>query len=322
MEVSIPMQAKVKLGISACLLGQKVRHDGGHKLDRFITWTMGQFLEFVPVCPEVECGLGVPREAMHLVAAPDGPRLVTVRTRVDHTERMLTWARRRLAELEQEELWGFIFKSGSPSSGLEKVKVYSGQGKTVKTGVGLFAREFIQHFPLLPAVDDERLHDPAQRENFVTRLFTLKRWRDTLASGLTPGKLVDFHTRHKLLLMSHSPEHYQILGKLVARLKDRPLREVAAQYQTLLMEALHRKATAKKNANVLLHLAGYFKKNLSPAEKAGILEVIGEYQKGNLPLLVPVTLFHHLAQKYGQTYLKEQYYLNPPPLELKLRCHV
>ena len=317
------MLTKIKLGISACLLGEKVRFDGGHKLDRFITETLGKFVEFVPVCPEVECGLGIPREAMHLVVAPDGPRLVTVRSQVDHTERMLAWARKRIVELEQEDLCGFIFKSDSPSSGMERVKIYSSKGGgAAKTGVGLFAREFMQHFALLPVEEEGRLHDPGLRENFLERLFTMKRWRDTLALGPKPGHLVDFHTRHKLLIMSHSPKHYEVLGKLVAHIKGIPLPELYEQYQTSLMEALRLKSTIKKNINVLLHVMGYFKKELSPAEKEELLEIMDDYRKGFIPLIVPVTLLNHFVRKYEQAYLKDQYYLHPHPIELKLRNHV
>jgi uncharacterized protein YbgA (DUF1722 family)/uncharacterized protein YbbK (DUF523 family) len=316
------MLTKIRLGISSCLLGEKVRYDGGQKLDHFITETLGKFVEFVPVCPEVECGLGIPREAMHLAAAPDGPRLVTVRTGVDHTERMRAWAQKRVVELEQEDLCGFIFKSDSPSSGMERVKIYSGKGMADKTGVGLFAQEFMQHFPLLPVEEEGRLHDPGLRENFLESLFTMKRWRETLALGTKRGHLVDFHTRHKLLIMSHSPKHYGLLGKLVAQMKEIPLPEMYERYQTLLMEALRLKTTIKKNGNVLLHVMGYFKKNLSPAEKEELLRIVNNYRKGYIPLIVPVTLLNHYMWKYDQTYLKSQYYLDPHPLELKLRNHV
>jgi 2-thiouracil desulfurase len=158
-----------------------------------------------------------------LVSSPEGPRLVTIRTQVDYTERMLAWAQKRVVELEQADLCGFIFKSGSPSSGMERVKIY-GKGEPARTGVGMFAREFMQQFPLLPVEDEGRLHDPDLRENFLERLFTMKRWRENLALGAKPGHLVDFHTRHKLLIMSHSPKHYQILGKLIAQLKEIPCR--------------------------------------------------------------------------------------------------
>ncbi len=316
------MLTKIRLGISSCLLGEKVRYDGGHKLDQFITGTLGKYVEFVPVCPEVECGLGVPREAMHLVAASDGPRLVTIRTQVDYTERMLAWTQNRLVELEREDLCGFIFKSGSPSSGMERVKIYRGRGEPARTGVGLFAREFMRHFPLLPVEDEGRLHDPALRENFLERLFTMQRWRETLFLGAKRGHLVDFHTRHKLLIMSHSPKHYGLLGKLVAQIKEMPLPQVYEEYQTLLMEALRLKSTIKKNINVLHHVMGYFKRDLSPAEKSELLEIIENYRQGYIPLIVPLTLLNHYVRKYDQVYLKDQCYLNPHPIELKLRNHV
>ncbi|MGD0827884.1 MAG: DUF523 and DUF1722 domain-containing protein [Desulfobaccales bacterium] len=316
------MLTKIRLGISSCLLGEKVRFDGGHKCDRFITETLGKFVEFVPVCPEVECGLGVPREAMHLAASPGGPRLVTIRTQVDYTERMRAWALNRVVELEREDLYGFIFTSGSPSSGMERVKIYYGKGEPARTGVGMFAREFMQHFPLLPVEDEGRLHDPDLRENFLERLFSLQRWRDTLGLGPKPGHLVDFHTRHKLLIMSHSPKHYALLGKLVARIREMPLQEVYERYQSMLMEALRLKTTIKKNANVLLHVMGYFKRNLSQAEKKELLEIVNNYRQGYIPLIVPVTLLNHFVRKYDQAYLKSQYYLDPHPLELKLRNHV
>ena len=316
------MLTKIRLGISSCLLGEKVRFDGGHKCDRFITETLGKFVEFVPVCPEVECGLGVPREAMHLAASPGGPRLVTIRTQVDYTERMRAWALNRVVELEREDLYGFIFTSGSPSSGMERVKIYYGKGEPARTGVGMFAREFMQHFPLLPVEDEGRLHDPDLRENFLERLFSLQRWRDTLGLGPKPGHLVDFHTRHKLLIMSHSPKHYALLGKLVARIREMPLQEVYERYQSMLMEALRLKTTIKKNANVLLHVMGYFKRNLSQAEKKELLEIVNNYRQGYIPLIVPVTLLNHFVRKYDQAYLKSQYYLDPHPLELKLHNHV
>jgi len=235
---------------------------------------------------------------------------------------MRAWALNRVVELEREDLYGFIFTSGSPSSGMERVKIYYGKGEPARTGVGMFAREFMQHFPLLPVEDEGRLHDPSLRENFLERLFTLKRWRETLSLGFQPGHLVDFHTRHKLLIRSHSPKHYALLGKLAAQLKEMDLPEVYEQYQNLLMEALRFKSTVKKNVDVLLHIMGYFKKNLSPAEKEELLEIINDYRQGYIPLIVPVTLLNHYVRKYDQAYLKAQYYLDPHPLELKLRNHV
>ena len=312
---------KIRLGISACLLGRPVRYDGGHKHDRFITETLGQYVDFVPVCPEVECGLGIPREAMRLVGEIEEPRLMTIRSRKDYTDQMLSWAKRRVQELEREDLNGFIFKSDSPSSGMERVKVYNDKGMPVKKGIGLFARAFMEHFPLLPVEDEGRLHDPKLRENFIEAIFAFKRWRDMVTSGPGRKELVAFHTRHKLLLLAHSPEHYREMGRVAAHSHERPLTEIMAVYQKLLLQSLRLKTTPKKNANVLYHLLGYFKKDLSGDEKQELLDIIDHYRRGDLPLIVPITLINHYVRKYDQPYLKEQYYLHPHPLELQLRNH-
>lgn len=315
------MENKIRIGISRCLLGEKVRYDGGHRRDRFITDTLGIYLEFVPVCPEVECGLGVPREAMHLEGNPAHPRLVTIRTKTDHTETMKNWARRRIAELENEGLCGFIFKSGSPSSGMEQVKIYQDHGKALKTGVGIFAREFMSRFPLLPVEEDRRLHDHRIRENFIERIFALKRWREMVTQKAGLKSLINFHAGHKFLILSHSRKHYQKMGQLVARSDDRPLKERFAAYQALFLEALRIKSTLKKHTDVLLHLLGFFKRDLSADEKQEMVEVIEHYKQDLVPLIVPLTLLRHYAHKTNQLYLKNQWYLEPHPLELKLRNH-
>jgi uncharacterized protein YbgA (DUF1722 family)/uncharacterized protein YbbK (DUF523 family) len=316
------MAERIRLGISTCLLGEKVRYDGGHKLDRFLVETLGRYVEYVPVCPEVECGLPVPREAMHLEGDPESPRLVTIRTKTDMTYGMIRWARKRVAGLEREGLCGFIFKSDSPSSGMERVKVYNENGMAVKRGVGIFARIFMERFPLLPVEEEGRLHDPGLRENFTERIFAFKRWREVLAAKPGRGNLVDFHTRHKLLVLSHSPKHYQGMGKLVAAAKGFPLKDLYEKYQTLLMESLEVRTTPRKNTNVLMHIVGYFKDQLSADEKRELLEIIEDYRQEYIPLIVPVTLVNHYVRKYDQPYLKQQVYLNPHPLELQLRNHV
>jgi uncharacterized protein YbgA (DUF1722 family)/uncharacterized protein YbbK (DUF523 family) len=312
----------VRLGISTCLLGEKVRYDGGHKQDRFLTDTLGRYVEYVSVCPEVECGLGVPRETVRQEGDPGSPRLVTTRTRIDHTDRMVKWARKRVRELEKENLCGFIFKSRSPSSGMERVKVYNEKGMPMNKGVGMFARVFMDHFPLLPVEEEGRLHDPVLRENFIERIFALKRWRECLAGKRSVGRLVEFHTRNKLLILSHGDKIYRMMGKLVAGGKGMPATELYGRYETLLMEALKLKATPRKHANVLHHMMGYFKKRLSSDEKQELLDIIDQYRRGVLPLIVPVTLFTHYTRKYAEPYLDKQTYLNPHPLELKLRNHV
>jgi uncharacterized protein YbgA (DUF1722 family)/uncharacterized protein YbbK (DUF523 family) len=316
------VEKNFRIGISSCLLGNEVRWNSGHKLDKYLTNTLGKFVEYVPVCPEVEAGFGVPRESFRLVGDPDSPRLITFKSKSDHTDRMVTWAKKRVRELESDHLCGFIFKSDSPSSGMIRVKVYNEKGMPHKVGIGIFARAFMEHFPLIPVEDDGRLNNPLIRENFILQIFTMKRWRDNLARKPGMGNLVDFHTRNKLLILSHSQKHYRLMGKLVAGGKKMPIKELYHQYQLLLMEALKLKTTIRKNTNVLQHLMGYFKKQLSGDEKQELIEIFDQYRNEHVPLIVPMTLINHYVRKYDQPYLKQQTYLHPHPLELKLRNHV
>jgi uncharacterized protein YbgA (DUF1722 family)/uncharacterized protein YbbK (DUF523 family) len=313
---------KIKIGISSCLLGEKVRYDGGHKWDRYITDTLGAYFDWFPVCPEIEYGLPVPREAMHLNGNPDNPRLITVRTGIDHTEGMLRWVENKLRNLDQESLYGFIFKSRSPSSGIGGVTVFTPSGIPGRKGAGLFGGAFLRRFPLVPAIDDGRLHDPKLRENFIERVFVYKRWNEFLYSSGSVKDLIEFHTEHKLLILSHSPKHLTALGQLIASSKKYKQENLLTQYIKLLMEGLQLLATAKKNTNVLSHIAGYFKSVLSPEDKRALLEVIENYHKGYVPLIVPVVLINHYVRKFDESYLKKQFYLNPHPIELMLRNHV
>ncbi|MDD3643547.1 MAG: DUF523 and DUF1722 domain-containing protein [Candidatus Krumholzibacteria bacterium] len=312
----------IRLGISTCLLGENVRYDGGHKLDRFLRDELGRYVEYVPVCPEVECGLPVPREAMRLVGDPASPRLLTQKTKIDHTDRMLTWAKRRLGELEREDLCGYVFKSRSPSSGLFGVKVYDETGTRVQKGVGLFARAFTGRFPLLPAEEEGRLNDAGLRENFIERIFTVRRWKDLAESGMTTGNLVRFHTAHKLLIMAHSRKALTELGRLVAEGKRHKPKELYDRYFSVLMEGMRLLATTKKNTDVLFHAMGYFKKEIGPDGKAELREVIERYHDGLVPLVVPLTLLGHYVRTYRPEYLLGQIYLDPHPAELMLRNHV
>jgi uncharacterized protein YbgA (DUF1722 family)/uncharacterized protein YbbK (DUF523 family) len=313
---------EIRIGVSSCLLGEPVRYDGGHKHDDYITGILGNFFTFVPVCPEVGCGLTVPREAMRLEGDPASPRLVTRRSRVDLTDRMLDYCRRQVEELEEERLCGFIFKKGSPSSGLHRVKVYDDRGIPAGTGRGLFAAAFTKRFPLLPVEEEGRLCDPALRENFIERVFVWRRWREFRAGTGSQGELVAFHTIHKLQLMAHSPKHYRELGKLVAEGKSRDRAELLDRYERLFMTALALPATVKKNTNVLMHIMGYFKKMLTAGEKEELLETIDRYHDHYLPLIVPVTLLNHYVRRFDERYLQGQTYLEPHPWELMLRNHV
>jgi uncharacterized protein YbgA (DUF1722 family)/uncharacterized protein YbbK (DUF523 family) len=313
----------IRILVSACLLGEKVRYDGGHKRDLFLIETLGPFVEWVRVCPEVDCGLPVPREAMRLAGDPDRPRLLASRTGIDHTDRMERWAKARLDELAGLDLCGYICKKDSPSSGMERVKVYGAGGRIpARTGVGIFTRRFMERFPRIPVEEEGRLTDPAIREMFIERVFCLRRFRDLLSRPASRGALVDFHTDHKLLLLSHDRAHYEELGRLVAGAKALSVDRLYGKYEEIFLSALTRKATPGKCADVLAHMMGYFRKMLSTTEKQEMIEVIDLYRRRRIPLVVPITLVRHYVRKYDVAYLARQRFLNPHPVELMLRNHV
>jgi uncharacterized protein YbgA (DUF1722 family) len=250
------------------------------------------------------------------------PRLITQKSKIDYTQQMQDYSAKTVSKLAAEGLCGYVFKSKSPSSGMERVKVYPETGGVAsRNGIGIFARVFLNANPLLPCEEEGRLHDPDLRENFIERIFVMKRWQELMAAKPRPKDLVDFHTRHKLLLMAHSIVHYRSMGKLVAELALNPFESVLQEYFVQLMTALKKPATPSKHQNVLQHILGYFKKDISGMEKAELVELIGQYKAGMLPLIVPITMLNHYIKKYNKSYLADQYYLNPHPLELKLRNH-
>lgn len=311
-----------RLGISSCLLGQTVRFDGGHKKDPFLCETFGRFVEWVPVCPEMEVGMGVPRESVRLVGRPGDPRMLAERTGKDWTMAMKRFAAVRVRQLAELKLSGYVFKKNSPSCGLERVRIYNDRNVPSRNGRGLFASTVIQTLPLLPAEEEGRLNDPALRENFVERVFAYHRWQEALSGNKSARALIEFHTRHKFLLLAHSERHYRRLGRLVAESSQGPLRAAYASYGALFMECLGVSATPKKHANVLDHLTGYFSENLSPAERQEMVELVRDYRTGLVPLIVPITLIRHYVHKYRIEYLTDQVYLAPSPKELMLRNHV
>jgi uncharacterized protein YbgA (DUF1722 family)/uncharacterized protein YbbK (DUF523 family) len=313
---------KIKIGISSCLLGEKVRFDGGHKEDGFITNTLAVYFDFVPVCPEVDIGLGTPRETIRLEGT-DSPRLVAPKSGRDLTEQMHEYSGRRLEELKQVGLHGYILKKDSPSCGMERVRIYSADGKSVtRTGRGLYAAALINRFPLLPVEEEGRLNDPVLRENFIERVFGFYRWTEFSTSGPQAKDLVAFHTRQKLTLLSHSPDLYRELGRMVATASERPWPEVLESYGTGFMEALRVRATRRKQSNVLYHLAGYLKKSLDGDDKQELVSLIENYRTGGVPLIVPITLLKHHFRKFPAPWVRDQVYLNPYPAELMLRNHV
>jgi uncharacterized protein YbgA (DUF1722 family)/uncharacterized protein YbbK (DUF523 family) len=313
---------KIRLGVSACLLGREVRYDGGHQRDPFLTDTLGPFVEWVPVCPEVELGLGVPRETIRLVGDAASSRRLVEKTGVDLTARMQRYARARARELDALDLHGYVLKRGSPSCGLFRVRVYDDLGVPRSTGTGAYARAIVERFPLLPVEEEGRLGDPALRENFIERVFALARWRAFVARRPGPGDLVAFHTAQKLAVLAHSPAHYAALGRLVAGAGGGRLGARLADYGTALMQALSVRATRARHTNVLQHIAGFFKRQLQDDARAELADVIRDYRRGLVPLVVPITLIKHHVRRLSVAYLADQTYLSPHPKELMLRNHV
>ena len=312
---------KIRIGVSSCLLGEPVRYDGQHKHNHFITDTLGPYLEYVAVCPEVECGMGVPRETLRLVGDPAKPRLMTTGTGVDHTDSMQAWAAGRVVELEREGLHGYIFKSRSPSSGMEKVKVYNGRGGLAGRAPGMFGKVFMDHFPTLPCEDDGRLNDPGLRENFIERVFTLWRFREAVRASATLGTLMAFHARNKFLIQSHNEKLMREMGRELAGVKARAARAHIPRYEAALMRALKTVATVRKHTNILQHMFGYLRDHVDDGDRKELAGIIEDYHRELVPLIVPVTMLRHYVVKHDIEYLRDQYYLDPHPIELKLRNH-
>ena len=312
-----------RIGISACLLGDEVRFDGGHKRDPFLTDVLGGHVEWVRVCPEVEVGMGTPRETLRLVRGDDGRvRMLTTRTGVDHTDSMTAWAARRLKQLAQEDLSGYVLKKDSPSCGMERVKVFSASGMPERNGRGIYAEALLARFPNLPIEEEGRLSDPRLRENFIERVFAYRRLRAFFQGRWTPGGLVSFHTAHKMSLLAHSPAAYTALGRMVAGAGDLPRVQLRERYEHDFMQTMRIVSTPRRHTNVLMHMAGHLKRLVDPPSKAELMTCIDEYRRGLVPLVVPLTLLRHYVRLHGVAYLANQTYLEPHPRELMLRNRV
>lgn len=314
----------IKIGISSCLIGQTVRYDGSHKRDAYITQTLGQYFAFVPFCPEVSIGLGVPRPTIRLIRQDAAAPIQAVNVKdasVDHTAALSTVIERVIPQLQQ--VCGYILKKSSPSCGMERVKVYHLTKPNLppeRDGVGLFAHSLKQQFPLLPIEEEGRLCDPVLRENFIERVFVYHRWQRLLQTGLTPGELVKFHADHKYILMAHDQEMARELGQMIAQVGVvQDLLPLADAYSRLLMTVLEKRVTRGRHANVLMHLMGYLKPHLDGMDREELLDTIHHYREGYVPLVVPLTLLKHYFRRHPQPYIERQHYLNPHPAELMLR---
>jgi len=312
---------EIRIGISSCLLGTRVRFDGGHKRSAFVTDQLAPFVSFVSVCPEVDVGMGVPRETIRLEDSDQGVRLVAPKSGTDHTTAMQRYARTKVRELAALDLCGYILKKDSPSCGMERVRVYGGGGVR-RSGVGAFATVLLETLPHLPVEEEGRLNDARLRDNFIERVFAYRRLRTLFSGRWTTGDLVRFHTAEKMLLLAHDRPTYTALGRIVATPRTRTRKQIENEYSALFMEGLRRMATIRKHTNVLQHAQGYFKKSASRTDRQDLSDRIEDYRQGLIPLIVPISLLRHLVRRYEVSYLQGQTYLEPHPKELMLRNHV
>jgi uncharacterized protein YbgA (DUF1722 family)/uncharacterized protein YbbK (DUF523 family) len=317
-EDSTNIPAGIKIGVSACLLGNNVRFDGGHKRSRFLTDALADCFQLVSFCPEVAIGMGIPRQPIRLTGDPDNPEAVGVKDRqLNVTQPLRDYSRQVAGTLDG--LCGFIFKKDSPSCGMTRVKVYNDKGMAERTGTGLFAREIMQADPLLPVEEEGRLNDAGLCDSFITRVYVYARWKALLQAGLSKSGLLEFHASHKLLVLSHSTVVYRELGRLLSDLNGVNLHATADLYIGKLLQTLTPPATRKQHTNALQHLLGYLKKDLGPAYRADLAGTIDGYRRGDFPLVVPMRLLQHHFSIHTQPYITRQVYLNPYPQALQLR---
>lgn len=308
----------VTIGISSCLLGNEVRHDGGHKRNVYATKTLSDYFTFRPFCPEMAIGLGVPRPTIRLTRSESGIRLTgSDNPQLDVTADMTKWS--ETAVTGMQDLSGFILKSNSPSCGMERVRVYDGNGVPARDGIGLFANSLMKAMPWLPVEEEGRLNDAVLRENFIERVFVYYRWQQLMNNGISVSGVMDFHQQHKFILLAHDEVEFRKLGPLIANINKNNLDQVASEYLLRVMTSLKSRATRKRHTNVLMHVMGFLKTKIDSDDKQELIEVMDNYRHGKVPLIVPVTLMKHHLRKFPDEYISSQYYMAPYPEELMLR---
>ncbi len=320
-EIELMSNHKIAIGVSACLLGAKVRFDGGHKRNSYIDDLLSEHFDFVSYCPEVAIGMTIPREPIRLVNFSGDIRVRGSRNPdVDYSEQLSAYGNKVAGSLQH--LRGFIFKKDSPSCGMERVKVYAENGHPERNGTGFFASEIMKQNPLLPVEEEGRLNDHVLRENFINRVFVYDRWIELAQSGISKSNLLDFHTRHKYLLLAHNQQVYRNLGRKLAALDGVNIDEFAQQYIADVMAVLKQRANRKTHVNVLQHLLGFLRSCLDGDDRAEVLNAIKAYGKGEYPLIVPITLLRHHFRRNPHHFVNRQVYLNPHPGELMLRNNI
>ena len=311
----------IPVGISTCLLGEQVRHDGGHKHSRYCTQVLARHFDFQPICPEMAAGMGTPRPAIHLREIDNELRLIEAKGSADHTDSMQAVIEKVIPTLGH--LRGYILMAKSPSCGMERIKVHNEEGRVIRRDAsGLFAAALMEAYPLLPVEEEGRLHDDQLRENFIERVFAYDDWMQNVAADLTPGALIEFHTRHKFQLLAHNEPIYRELGPLLSDLKSSPIEQIAGRYIAGFMEAMTCKVSRGAHVNAMQHLMGYLRDAMGDEDRKVLMEQIEAYHRGELPLIVPMTLLRMAQRREPVDYVELQHYLSPYPDELGLRNRV
>ncbi|MGI1679241.1 MAG: DUF523 and DUF1722 domain-containing protein [Cellvibrionaceae bacterium] len=317
-----PDKQRPIIGVGSCLVAHPVRFNGGYKRKHMYIDRLKKHADLVPICPEMGIGLGVPRETIRLVDIDGELRARDSDTQTkDYTDKLKNYADEQLQRFPN--LGGYILVKGSPSCGYERVTKYNEQGNGIGSdAAGIYAQRLMDQNPLLPVEEDGRLYDHALRESFVSRIYLYHDWQQLIASGLTFKKLSDFYSRNKYLVMAHSVPAYKEIGPLLANGKKHPLNELADKIILLMTNALKKVATRRSHTNVLHHLQGYLKNNLSQEEKKSLRSLIDQYREGIVPLIVPMTLLRHHFNHSPDEYIRNQVFMQPYPEDLALRSHL
>ncbi|SHI18897.1 YbgA family protein [Ferrimonas marina] len=311
-------QPKPLVGVSACIIGQPVRFDGGHKRSHFVDDQLSQWVQLKPLCPEVGAGMTVPRPTVRLRKIGESVRIMDDKNNVDYSDAMHAFNERALPGLAS--LSGYVVCAKSPSCGMERVKVVQEDGKGAeRNGRGLFTDALMKRYPLLPVEEDGRLNDPHLRENFVVRVLIYQELQQLMQQP-SKAALLAFHQKHKLQILSHNQDGYRQMGRFVASLRNDQVEGAMQEYGQMLMDALKRPASRKGHTNVLQHIQGYFKKDIAGEERQHLHDTILAYRRGRLPLMAPLSIVQHLLTRFPKPYITGQSYLRPHPDSLALRC--
>lgn len=311
------MPSKIPVGISACLMGDEVRFNGGHKKSALCSDRLEAYFEFQRFCPEVAIGLGVPRQTIRLVGDFKTPRAIMPSTDADLTEHLADYGH-EIAKVAQG-LSGYILMKDSPSCGLFSTKVYSGTTPLPGKRAGIFVQALKDQLPLLPMEEEARMNDAGLCENFIARVYAYHDWRVNFLPQATPQALVAFHSRYKYFVMAHGQTLYRSLGRLVAGAGVGDFAQLVKDYEWAFFNGILKPPTRRNHTNVLFHILGYLKKQVAAPLKQDLLKAVEDYHQALVPLIVPITLLKHYLTHYACDYINQQVYLTPYPEQLKLR---